>query len=40
MNLFIAHLKFGQPLSKLYRATLPFLGLMLMVLILVTYAWR
>ena len=39
MNLFIAHLKFQQPLGRLYRAALPFLALMLGVLIYVTYFW-
>jgi len=37
MNLFIASLKFKKPITLLYRASLPYLLLMLVFLILVTY---
>ncbi len=37
MNLFIASLKFEQPVTTLYRASLPYLVLLLMCLLLVTY---
>ncbi len=37
MNLFIASLKFQKPVTALYRASLPFLMLMLLVMLLVTY---
>jgi tripartite ATP-independent transporter DctM subunit len=37
MNLFIAGLKFGKPIPALYRASLPYLALMLLLLALVTY---
>ena len=37
MNLFIASYRFKEPITKLYRASLPFLLLMLGVLMLVTY---
>ena len=37
MNLFIASSRFEKPLLEIYRATLPFLGLLLLVLLLVTY---
>jgi len=37
MNLFIASSRFEKPLLEIYKATLPFLGLLLVVLILVTY---
>jgi C4-dicarboxylate transporter DctM subunit len=37
MNLFIASLKFGQPITALYRASLPFLLLLVLCLLLVTY---
>ena len=37
MNLFIASFTFRQPMVKLYRAALPFLGIMAAHLILVTY---
>ena len=37
INLFIASLKFNVPITRLYRASLPFLALMLVVLALITY---
>ena len=37
LNLFIASFRFNQPVVKLYRATLPFIGIMLIALILITY---
>ncbi|CAI2718223.1 TRAP transporter large permease [Nitrospina watsonii] len=37
LNLFIASSRFEEPVVRLYRATLPFLGLRLMGLIAVTY---
>ena len=37
INLFIASQRFGQPILKLFRATFPFLLIMLLWLLLVTY---
>ncbi|MGD9488404.1 MAG: TRAP transporter large permease [Calditrichaceae bacterium] len=37
MNLFIASFRFEQPIIKLYRATIPFLVILLLALILITY---
>ncbi len=37
LNLFIASFRFEQPVLKLYRATLPFLVILLIVLLIVTY---
>jgi len=37
INLFIASSRFGEPVVRLYRATLPFLGLRLAALLLITY---
>lgn len=37
LNLFIASSRFEEPVVRLYRATLPFLGLRLMGLVAVTY---
>ncbi len=37
MNLFIAGLKFNQPVTTLYRASIPYLLLLLVCLLLVTY---
>lgn len=37
MNLFIAGLKFDQPVTTLYRASIPFLLLLMLCLVLVTY---
>ena len=37
LNLFITSFKFGRPITEVMRASLPFLGAMLVALILVTY---
>ena len=37
LNLFIASFRFEQPVVKLYRAALPFIGIMLIALLLITY---
>ncbi len=37
LNLFLASYKFDQPVTKLYRATLPFLGLLMVTLAIITY---
>ena len=37
MNLFIASYRFKKPISEIYRATLPFMGVLPIVLILITY---
>ena len=37
INLFISSLKFRQPVTLLYRASLPYLFLLLLLLILITY---
>jgi C4-dicarboxylate transporter, DctM subunit len=37
LNLFLASYRFDKPVVKLYRATLPFLGLLLITLALITY---
>jgi len=37
MNLFIAGLKFNQPITTLYRASIPYLLLLMVCLLLVTY---
>ena len=37
MNLFIASYRFKRPISEIYRATLPFMGVLLIVLALITY---
>ena len=37
MNLFIASSRFEKPLLEIYKSTLPFLGLLIVVLVLVTY---
>ncbi|MBS1262012.1 MAG: C4-dicarboxylate TRAP transporter large permease protein DctM [Calditrichaeota bacterium] len=37
LNLFISSFRFRRPVLTLYRSTLPFIGLMLIVLIIVTY---
>lgn len=37
LNLFIASYRFERPVFLLYRATLPFLGLLLATLVLITY---
>jgi len=37
MNLFLASYRFGKPLPEIYRSTLPFLMILLLVVLLVTY---
>jgi tripartite ATP-independent transporter DctM subunit len=37
INLFIASQRFGRPVLTLFRSTVPFLGLMLLWLIMITY---
>lgn len=37
INLFIAGLRFEKPVLKLYRASLPFIAILLLALILITY---
>ena len=37
LNLFLASYRFKRPIFELYRATLPFLGLLLITLVLITY---
>ena len=37
LNLFISSFRFGKPITELYRAVLPFIGLLLVALAIVTY---
>ncbi len=37
LNLFLASYRFNRPVTELYRATLPFLGLLLITLLIITY---
>lgn len=37
LNLFLASYRFEKPIAVLYRSTLPFLGLLLITLIIITY---
>lgn len=37
MNLFIASYRFGKPITELFRATIPFMLVLLLVLMLITY---
>lgn len=37
MNLFISSFRFKKPIPELYRASLPFLGVLLIALIIITY---
>jgi TRAP-type C4-dicarboxylate transport system permease large subunit len=37
INLFIASLRFKRPVLDLYRASVPFLGLYLLALLVITY---
>ena len=37
MNLFIASFRFNEPVLKLYKATLPFLAILLIALVIITY---
>ena len=38
MNLFISSHRFNKPITELYRSTLPFMGVLLVALLLITYA--
>jgi C4-dicarboxylate transporter, DctM subunit len=37
INLFVASIRFQKPVLELYRASLPFIGLLLLTLLLITY---
>lgn len=37
LNLFISSFRFGQPISKIVRSVLPFIGILLVALIIITY---
>ena len=37
MNLFIASYRFSKPVTELYRATLPFMAVLIIALLLITY---
>jgi tripartite ATP-independent transporter DctM subunit len=37
LNLFISSLRFEKPITRLYRAVLPYMGILLIALLLVTY---
>jgi len=37
LNLFLASYRFERPITELYRSTLPFLGLLLITLVIITY---
>jgi C4-dicarboxylate transporter, DctM subunit len=37
LNLFIASYRFGRPVSEVYMATLPFLGILLVSVLIITY---
>lgn len=37
LNLFLASYRFDKPIVELYRSTLPFLGLLLITLVIITY---
>ena len=37
LNLFIASFRFDEPILKLYRAALPFLVILLIALLIITY---
>jgi tripartite ATP-independent transporter DctM subunit len=37
MNLFISSFRFGKPVFSLYKAALPFLGILLIALLIITY---
>ncbi len=37
MNLFIASYRFGEPITKIYKDTLPFMLILLLVLLVITY---
>lgn len=40
LNLFIASFRFGKPVTLLYRAVLPFIGLLVLALVAITYMPR
>jgi TRAP-type C4-dicarboxylate transport system permease large subunit len=37
MNLFIASYRFDKPVIQLYRATLPWFGILLLAVLIITY---
>jgi TRAP-type C4-dicarboxylate transport system permease large subunit len=37
VNLFVASIRFDRPILQLYRATVPFLLVLLLALLLITY---
>jgi TRAP-type C4-dicarboxylate transport system permease large subunit len=37
MNLFIASYRFDKPVMQLYRATLPWFGILLLAVLVITY---
>jgi len=37
LNLFLSSIRFGKPLSEVYRTVLPFFALLLVVLLVITY---
>ena len=37
LNLFLASYRFDRPITKLYSASLPFLGLLIITLAIITY---
>lgn len=37
LNLFIASFRFDKPITEIYRATLPFLGILLLSVLIITY---
>ena len=37
MDLFISSYRFNKPITELYHAALPFIGVLLVVLLLITY---
>jgi C4-dicarboxylate transporter DctM subunit len=37
LNLFLSSIRFGKPLSEVYRTVLPFFALLLIVLLVITY---
>jgi C4-dicarboxylate transporter DctM subunit len=37
MNLFIASYRFNRPITELYRATLPFMAVLIVALLIITY---
>lgn len=37
LNLFISSFRFGKPVAEVYRATLPYIGILLIALVIITY---